>query len=121
MGKMISFAEKPMGATLEKPGQTPKPYFPSMSVPIKAFSGVPEVGSMVNLEIMGEIVEVRKTDRGTEVRIEVKQGMESNSDAEFEEMDPEKQTKHLEKEYDEQTADIEEMGGKEKDEESWTG
>lgn len=117
MGKMISFAEKPMGGTIAKGPSEPKPYFPSMSVPVKAFSGVPEVGSMVTLEIMGEIVEVRKTDRGTEVRLEVKQGTEKNTDAEFEEMPPEKQSKHLEKEYEEQTADIEEMGGEDKDEE----
>ena len=108
MGKMVSFAEKPMKMEASKPGEA-KPYFPSMSVPVKAFEGVPEVGSMVTLQIMGEITEVRKTDRGTEVRIEIKQGQEIGGE-DFEKMEPEDQEKHLEKEFNAQNKEpIEEM------------
>jgi len=78
-----------------------KVYYPSIEMPAEIFDGVPAVGSKCRIEVVAEVVEVRKTDKGTEVRVEIHKGRYVEkagkvSDEEFAAMGPEARKKYQE-------------------------
>lgn len=103
--KYISFAEKPMEASVPMEGGKQEPYYPSITVPSEVFGGVPKVGSKVTLHIETEVQEVRKTAKDIEVRVKVLSGCLAGKN--FKKLSPEEQDEEIEKEMSKNTSDEE--------------
>ena len=108
MSKMISFAEKPYKTEGVSPSKSPKPYYPTITIPIEVFGDkIPNVGSSYRLNVVCEIKEVSKNEeRGTQARGDILKGQLVSSvgkvsDEEFAKMKPEDRTKYQEKSIEE--------------------